>query len=265
MVSAPRPVVLTIAGFDPSSGAGLTADLKTIAAHGCHGVAVITALTVQNSQGVSRVEPVEQGLVQDALSSLAADVELMAIKIGMIGTGPVARVVADFLSSHKGNSVVLDPVICSSSGHRLLDESGLEVVRSRLIPLATVVTPNLAEAEVLAGVSVKDLRGMSGAAKELQKMGAKNVVVTGGHLAENTDLLRLKSGEEIEVASRKVESESTHGTGCAFSTAIACRLALGDDLPEAVRAAKEYVRRAIEAAYPIGKGKGPMNHLFRME
>jgi hydroxymethylpyrimidine kinase/phosphomethylpyrimidine kinase len=140
----------------------------------------------------------------------------------------------------------------------------VEFLKKWLLPLATVVTPNIAEAEVLAGMPVRSVDEMKAAAEQLQRMGAKNVVITGGHLPENTDLLRMTSGEEYEFSAPRVDSTSTHGTGCAFATAVACNLALGKGMKQAVREAKDFVRQAILAAYPVGKGNGPLNHLFRM-
>jgi len=256
------PIVLTIAGFDPSSGAGITADLKTIAAHGCYGVACITALTVQSTQGVFRVEPVSPDLVVQTLSELAADVDIAAIRIGMLGSAGVAEAVASFLSSRRAKNVVLDPVIRSSSGADLLDPEGVGFMRKWLLPLAAVVTPNMDEAESLTGMSVRSLEEMKAAAEHLQRMGARAVVITGGHLPENTDLLRLNAGEELEFTSPRIDSTSTHGTGCAFATSLACNLALGKEMKEAVGKAKEYVGKAIAAAYPVGQGKGPVNHFF---
>jgi hydroxymethylpyrimidine/phosphomethylpyrimidine kinase len=257
------PVVLSIAGFDPGSGAGISADLKTIAAHGCYGVAAITALTVQNTQEVRAVEPVSGRLLRATLEALAGDLEIQAVRIGMLGTAEVAHVVGDYLEAHPPKFVVLDPIIQSSSGAVLLGESGIEVLQDRLVRLATVVTPNTAEAGVLAGIPVESPAGMKRAAEELQKLGAKNVVVTGGHLPGNTDFLRLESGEVHQVTGEKVESTCTHGTGCAYATAIACNLATGKSVLDACTAAKRYVAEAIRAAYPIGHGRGPMNHLYQ--
>jgi hydroxymethylpyrimidine/phosphomethylpyrimidine kinase len=260
---AASPVVLSIAGFDPGSGAGITADLKTIAAHGCYGVAAITALTVQNTQGIQAVEPVSGRLLRATLESLAADFEIHAIRIGMLGTAEVARVVADYLEERKPEWVVLDPVTRSTSGTVLLGESGVEILRDRLLQLATVVTPNTAEASELTGMPVESPAGMKQAAEKLQNLGARNVVVTGGHLPTNSDLLRLESGETQEITGEKVESSATHGTGCAYATAIACNLAKGEPLVEACRSAKKYIAEAIRAAYPIGHGRGPLNHLYK--
>lgn len=259
------PIVLSIAGFDPSSGAGVSADLKTVAAHGCYGVGCVTALTVQSTQGVAQVEPVSGSLVTQTLQSLAVDLEIASIRIGMLGSAEVAKAVADFLGQANYQNVVLDPVFQSSSGAALLDPQGVEVLRKRLIPLAAVVTPNLAEAAALWGHPVVTVTEMAAAAQGIQGLGAQNVLITGGHLDENTDILRTEAGETHQVLGLRVESRATHGTGCALATAIACNLALGMDVLSAASAAKEFVRKAIEAAYPIGQGSGPMNHLFKLD
>jgi len=265
MAEAP-PVVLTIAGFDPSSGAGVTADIKTIAAHGCYGVSCITALTVQSTAGVRRVEPVDPGLLKSSLRELADDVEIAAVHLGMLGSESIAKTVADFLARARLPNVVLDPIISSSSGAALVDAGSLKVMAERLIPLATVITPNVDEAAAFCGQEVSDVEEMRAAAAKLHAMGAKAVVVTGGHLERPTDLLSFTSSKGIEqqtYKSRKQVSSSTHGTGCAFSTAIACHLAHGRALPEAVLLAKSYVSAAIAHAYPIGHGAGPLHHLYR--
>lgn len=257
------PVILSIAGFDPSSGAGVTADIKTAAAHGCFGVACITGLTVQSTQGVWQVEPVSGRLVADTLNRLTEDMEIAAVRIGMLASAEVARAVAGFLESRKP-IVVLDPVLQSSSGKALLDSEGFQVVMNRLLPLAQVVTPNSVEAAAMAGFPVEDWSSMLLAAQAIQSKGANAVLVTGGHLDSNTDLL-LENGEASPIEGQKVASNATHGTGCAMACAIACNLAKGSSLKDATMAAKRYVREAIEAAYPIGKGRGPMNHLNRMK
>jgi hydroxymethylpyrimidine/phosphomethylpyrimidine kinase len=261
------PVVLTIAGFDPSSGAGITADIKTIAAHDCYGVSCITALTVQSTRGVRRVEGVDPKLIADTLQELISDVQLEAVHIGMIGNEQVAAVVADFLEKARPPHVVLDPVLKSSSGSDLLDPAGTRLLIERLLPLAELITPNLDEACALTGLEVKNLDQMRVAATRLHAMGAANVVVTGGHLDKAIDLLSFTTsrGKEQEVfKSEKIRSNSTHGTGCAFSTALACHLALGRGLPEAVLLAKVYVSAAIANAHPLGGGVGPLHHLYRM-
>jgi hydroxymethylpyrimidine/phosphomethylpyrimidine kinase len=262
------PVVLTIAGFDPGSGAGITADIKTIAAHGCYGVACITALTVQSTGGVRRVETVDAGLVTETLAELASDVEIAAIHIGMLGSGKVVRAVADFLAQQKLPNMVLDPILKSSSGADLLDAAGARLLIEKLIPLATVVTPNVDEASALTGLPVTDTEQMRAVARKLHEMGASAVVVTGGHLEKAIDLLSFTSSRGIQqelFKSARLKSNSTHGTGCAFATAVACHLALGRGLPEAVLLAKAYVAAAISNAHPLGRGIGPVHHLYRMQ
>ena len=266
MVPSP-PVVLTIAGFDPSSGAGVTADVKTIAAHGCYGVGCITALTVQSTAGVRRVETISPETVTDTLEELRSDLEISAVHIGMLGSGKVVRAVSDFLEKAGLGNIVLDPVIKSSSGRDLIDAAGARFLVERLLPLATVITPNVDEAADLTGLSVSNLEQMRLAATRLHAMGAASVVITGGHLEKAIDLLSFTSrrGAEQEVfKSDRLKSNSTHGTGCAFATAIACHLARGRGLPEAVLLAKAYVAAAIANAHPLGRGVGPVHHLYRM-
>ena len=266
------PVVLTIAGFDPSSGAGITADIKTISAHGCYGVACITALTVQSTSGVRRVEAVDPSLITDTLTELAADIPIAAVHIGMLGTGKVVRAVADFLDGRTGKSklpnVILDPVLKSSSGADLLDAAGVKQLIEKLIPLSTVVTPNVDEAASLTGLTVTNLDEMRAAANKLHEMSASAVVITGGHLDKAIDLLSFTTRKGIEQEVFKAErqrSNSTHGTGCAFATAMACHLALDRGLPEAALLAKTYVLAAIAAGHPLGRGTGPVHHLYRMQ
>jgi hydroxymethylpyrimidine/phosphomethylpyrimidine kinase len=261
------PVVLTVAGFDPSSGAGVTADVKTIAAHGCYGVGCITALTVQSTEGVRRVEAVSPELIADTLNELQSDLEISGAHIGMLASGKVVRAVVDFLEKAGLPSVVVDPIIKSSSGHDLIDRSGLNLLIERLLPLATVITPNVDEAAALTGLEVSNLDQMRKAAGRLHEMGAASVVVTGGHLEKAIDLLSFTSrrGAQQEVfKSDRIRSTSTHGTGCAFSTAMACHMARGRGLPEAVLLAKAYVAAAIANSYPLGRGTGPVHHLYRM-
>jgi hydroxymethylpyrimidine/phosphomethylpyrimidine kinase len=260
-------MVLTIAGFDPCSGAGITADIKTIAAHECFGVSCITALTVQSTQGVRRAEGVDPKIVAETLQELVSDLTVDAIHIGMLGNAQVVAVVADFLDQARLPHVVLDPILKSSSGADLLDAAGTRLLIERLLPLAEVITPNLDEASVLTGMAVTNLDQMREAAARLHSLGAANVVVTGGHLEKAIDLLSFTTarGTEQEVfKAERQRSNSTHGTGCAFATALACHLAQGRGLPEAVLLSKVYVSAAITNAYPLGHGVGPLHHLYRM-
>ncbi|MFZ0417051.1 MAG: bifunctional hydroxymethylpyrimidine kinase/phosphomethylpyrimidine kinase [Candidatus Sulfotelmatobacter sp.] len=265
------PVVLTIAGFDPSSGAGVTADIKTIAAHGCYGVACITAMTVQSTAGVRRVEAVDPSLITEILQELDADIPIAAVHIGMLATAKVVRAVADFLGQRSGKAkllnVVLDPILKSSSGADLLEAAGTKLLIEKLLPLADVLTPNVDEAAALTGLKVTNLDEMRAAAAKLHEMGSTAVVVTGGHLDKAIDLLSFTTKRGIEEEVFKAErqrSNSTHGTGCAFATAMACHLALDRGLPEAALLAKTYVTAAIAAGHPLGRGTGPLHHLYRM-
>lgn len=266
MASTP-PVVLTIAGFDPSSGAGITADIKTIAAHECYGVSCITALTIQSTMGVRRVEAVLARTIVETLQELVSDIMVEAVHIGMLANAQAAEAVAGFLAEKKLPHVVLDPILKSSSGADLLDPRGRQIMVDRLFPLAEVVTPNLDEATILTGLPVTNLDQMREAATRLHAMGAANVVVTGGHLDKAIDLLSFHTArgfeQEVFKAARQ-QSTSTHGTGCAFATALACHLAHGRGLPEAVLLSKAYVSAAIANAHPLGKGTGPLHHHYRM-
>ena len=271
-MAASPPVVLTIAGFDPSSGAGITADIKTIAAHECFGVSCITALTIQSTRGVRRVEGVNPKIIAETLQELVSDFAVEAVHIGMLGNERVVAVVADFLGqAFTGKArlphVVLDPILKSSSGADLLDAAGTRLLIERLVPLAELITPNLDEASVLTGMAVTNLDQMRAAAARLHSLGAANVVITGGHLEKAIDLLSFTTarGTEQEVfKADRQRSNSTHGTGCAFSTALACHLAHGRGLPEAVLLSKVYVSAAIANAHPLGHGVGPLHHLYRM-
>jgi len=257
------PILLTIAGFDPCCGAGTAADLKTFAAHNCYGVAAITALTIQSTQGVRSVHATPAATLRAQLDALVEDVLIAAVKIGMLANRANAAVVAEFLDAHKFPHVILDPVSRPTAGNaELLDAPGLKFVRDELLKRATVITPNIPEAEFLTGLEVKDLHGMKAAGQRLLEMGARAVIVTGGHLEKPIDV--LCDGAEVETfGSDHVKSPNTHGSGCTFSSAIAAQLAGGQQLRDAVILAKAYVTKAIEKSYTIGSGAGPLNQLFR--
>jgi hydroxymethylpyrimidine/phosphomethylpyrimidine kinase len=263
-LNPPPPVVLTIAGFDPSSGAGITADLKTFAAHNCYGVAAITALTVQNTQGTSALHPVEAPLLKQSIVSLLADERVRAIKIGMLGNRANAEVVGGILDSNASLPAVLDPIVRSASGLSLVDAAGLDYLREHLLGRVRLVTPNLDEAAALTGLKVENMEQMKAAARKLVEMGARAVVVTGGHLDKAIDV--YFDGTEMEsFVGDRVKPDNTHGTGCTFSSAIAANLALGRQLRDAVVLAKAYVTEAIRKAYAVGPGRLPLNHLYRMQ
>lgn len=266
------PVCLTVAGFDPSSGAGVSADLKTFAAYGIYGVAAITALTVQSTQGVRGMEPVRPSLLRETLEHLAADVELAGVKLGMLASAGVVSEAEHFLRARPElrERVVLDPVSRSSSGVSLLDGEGISQLRERLLGAVGWVTPNLDELALLTGTDVRTREQVSVAAERLQKHAARignpglAIVVTGGHLDRPDDYLLLE-GEGHWLEGERVQTRSTHGTGCAFSSALLGELVLGRAGVDAVAAAKRYVAGALRAAYQVGQGRGPLHHLFRYE
>ncbi len=264
-------MVLSISGFDPSSGAGVTADVKTAGAHGCFALTCVTSVTVQTTQGVRRVEPVQGEIVSETLFELAADLPIHAVRIGMLGSGEVADAVAGFLETARPPNIVLDPILRSSSGTDLIDVKGAGILKNRLLPLATLVTPNLSEAAALTGLPVSGVDEMRAASRELLRLGARNAVITGGHLkGDAIDLLlwRPVGTDEVfeeELRGERIQSSSTHGTGCAFATSVACHLARGFRIPEAAAGAKEFVRSAIEHATPLGHGRGPMELLWNLK
>jgi hydroxymethylpyrimidine/phosphomethylpyrimidine kinase len=256
------PLLLTIAGFDPSCGAGIAADLKTFAAHGCYGVAAITSMTVQSTEGVQAVHNTPSAELREQLEVLAKDCDIAAVKIGMLGNRGNAVVVAEFLDTYKFAHVVHDPVMKSSSGAELLDAAGIKYLAAELLKRATVITPNVPEAEVLTGIPIKDVAGMEAAARKIVEMGAHAVIVKGGHMERAVDV--LFDGENVtQLGGDRVKTDNNHGTGCTFASAIAALLASGRTLTEAAMLAKAYVTKAIEKGYPIGKGRIPLDHFYR--
>jgi hydroxymethylpyrimidine/phosphomethylpyrimidine kinase len=256
------PILLTIAGFDPSCGAGTAADLKTFAAHGCYGVAAITSLTVQNTQGVETVHNTPSAELRAQLEALAKDCDIAAVKIGMLGNRGNAAVVAEFLETRKSPHVVLDPVMKSSSGAELLDAAGIKFVAAELLRRASVITPNVPEAETLTGLTIKDVASMEIAARKLFEMGARAVIVKGGHMEKAMDVL-FDGTDMITLAGEKTNEDHLHGTGCTFASALTAQLAAGRGLFEAATLAKAYVTKAIEKGYPVGKGRIPLDHFYR--
>ncbi len=268
------PTVLTIAGFDPSSGAGATADLMVFAAHGIFGTSCLTSLTVQSTVGVVSSQPISAGLVADSLQCLEDDLPPAGIKLGMLAAAPIVEAVVEYLAqvrlSRPGVTVVLDPVLQSSSGKALLDDAGVELLKSRLLPLVDWVTPNLAELAVLTQMPEATRETMAAQARILQAMGSPglHVLAKGGHLRQAEalstpdDLLLTAARQELWLPGEWVETSSTHGTGCALSSALLSRLVLGDSAAEAARRAKHYVAQAMRTATPVGRGRGPMNLLW---
>ena len=256
--------MLTIAGFDPSCGAGIAADLKTFAAHGCYGVAAITSVAVQNTQAVEAVHNTPSAELREQLEVLVKDGDIAAVKIGMLGNRGNAVVVGEFLDAHKFAHVVHDPVMRSSSDSELLDAGGVKYVATELLKRSSVITPNIPEAEILAGISIKEVVDMETAARKLVEMGARAVIVKGGHMDKAVDV--VFDGKEMhQLSGDKVKLENTHGTGCTFASALTAQLAAGRGLVEAATLAKAYVMKAIEKAYPVGKGRLPLDHFYRMK
>jgi hydroxymethylpyrimidine/phosphomethylpyrimidine kinase len=263
--SATPPILLTIAGFDPSCGAGTAADLKVFAAHGCYGVAAITALTVQNTQGVTEVQNTPSATLRAQLDCLANDSEIAGVKIGMLGNRGNAAVVAEFLDAGKFAHVVHDPVMKSSSGSELLDTAGIKFVIAEMLKRSSVITPNIPEAEILTGITIKEVSDMEAAARKIVEMGAHAVIVKGGHMENRAVDVLFDGNEVVALAGDRVREESLHGTGCAFASAIAAQLASGRPLREAAMLAKAYVTKAIEKSYPTGKGRSPLDHFYRLK
>src|SRR5271163_4698016 len=225
------PILLTISGFDPSCGAGVGADLKTFAAQGCYGVAAITSLTIQNTQGVDAVHNTPAAELRAQLDALTKDSTIEAVKIGMLGNRGNAAAVAEFLDANKFAHIVLDPVMKASSGAELLDAAGIKYVATELLKRASVITPNVPEAEALTGLTIKDVAGMEAAARKLVEMGARAVVVKGGHMERAIDVL-FEGGQATQLAGDRAKEDILHGTGCAFASAIAAQLASGHSLVE---------------------------------
>ncbi|HKW32861.1 MAG TPA: bifunctional hydroxymethylpyrimidine kinase/phosphomethylpyrimidine kinase [Candidatus Acidoferrum sp.] len=256
------PILLSIAGFDPSCGAGTAADLKTFAAHGCYGIAAIASLTVQNTQGVETVHNTPSAELRAQLEGLAKDCNIAAVKIGMLGNRGNAAATAEFLDASKFAHVVLDPIMKSSSGMELLDPPGVKFVATEMLKRASVITPNVPEAEVLTGLTIKDVADMEAAARKLVEMGARAVIVKGGHMEKAVDVL-FDGNEMMPLVGDKGKEETLHGTGCTFASALTAHLAVGRGLLEAATLSKAYVMKAIEKAYPVGKGRIPLDHFYR--
>ena len=257
------PRVLSIAGSDSGGGAGIQADLKTISALGCYGMTAITALTAQNTRGVRAIHPVPLQMLADQIDAVVEDIGVDAVKIGMLHSAETVRAVAAAIDRHDLPHVVLDPVMIATSGAVLIDQEAIAVLVRELFAKAAVITPNLDEASLLVGRPLGSEAAMEAAASQLLGMGARAVLLKGGHLAGDTvsDLL-MASGEAHWMRAPRIPSPNTHGTGCTLSSAIAAHLALGSPLQEAVQRARDYVRGALEAGAAVrtGAGSGPLNH-----
>jgi len=255
--------VLTIAGSDCSGGAGIQADLKTIAAHGMYGMSAITALTAQNTTGVYGVLEASADFVGQQIDCVFDDIRPDAVKIGMVANADIISTIADRLRRYEACNVVVDPVMVSTSGCRLIGEDAGEALVRLLLPCADIITPNMPEAAALCGFPVVDAESMTAAARAIGEMTPGAVLVKGGHAADTADdLLVLGDGQEVWLRGRHVPTVNTHGTGCTLSSAIACELARGARMEEAVAAAKRYLTGALEAGLDLGRGPGPLDHLY---
>lgn len=256
--------VLTIAGSDSSGGAGIQADLKTFSAHGVFGMSVITAVTAQNTQGVLAVEDMTSDIIGKQIDAIFTDIDVDGVKIGMVSQIETIKIIATKLKEYNPKVLVIDPVMVSKSGFHLLQPEAKEALINELLPLATVATPNIPEAEVITGITIESLKDMEKAAELIFKLGAKNVLVKGGHLEnEATDI--LYDGKEFKYfKSERIKTKNTHGTGCTLSSAIASNLSKGLNMEEAISKAKEYIIIAIQNSLSIGKGVGPTNHFYEL-
>ena len=261
--------VLTIAGSDSGGGAGIQADIKTISAMGCYAASAITAITVQNTLGVQAVHPVPLDILEGQIDAVLSDIGADAIKIGMLHSAEVVNLVADMIGKYEIRNVVLDPVMVSTSGHRLIEEDAVEVIMRKLMPLARVITPNIPEAEILAGCSISGEDVFDEIARKLSGNTGVSVLLKAGHLSGNSLVDYFYNAEDgimTKLPSKRVHTRNTHGTGCTLSSAFAAALAKGEDLTAAAVSAKKYIEQAIisGADYEIGGGHGPVNHFWSM-
>lgn len=256
--------VLTIAGSDSSGGAGIQADLKTMTVHGVYGMSVITALTAQNTMGVSSILEATPEFVGQQLDCIFTDIYPDAIKIGMVSNSKIIDVIVEKLKQYDAKNIVVDPVMIATSGSRLLSDEAMEAIVGKLIPIADIITPNIPEAQALCEMSINSTKDMEEAAKKISEMLKGAVLIKGGHLSDTADDLIYIDGRPIWVRGERIENPNTHGTGCTLSSAIACNLAQGLDVERSVIYAKDYLTGALKADLNFGKGRGPLNHMWRL-
>ncbi len=250
-----KPNVLTIAGLDPSGGAGVVGDLRTIAVFKAWGVALVTSITYQSTVGISGVYHLPPQVVLGQLEAIIGDISIDAVKLGMLGSEETISSISSFLQKHRLPHLVIDPVLKSSSGYPLLDDGGIKLLKEKLLPQAEVVTPNLAESSALSGVKVSTLDNMKEAARIIRSYGPKNVVITGGHLKQTATDLLYDGREYTQFDSPKIKTPPMHGVGCAYSSAIAAQLSHGVELKVAVKRAKDYILSSLQHPLKIGKGR----------
>lgn len=260
------PHAMTIAGSDSGGGAGIQADLKTFAAFGVYGTSAITAITAQNTVGVMAVQEVDLEVIAAQIDAIVTDIGVDVVKTGMLSSAGIAHLVAVKAKEHSFPNLVVDPVMIAATGARLLREEAIKMIREELIPLSTVVTPNIPEAEALTGIEITDRQGMEEAARLLHRLGASNVVIKGGHMesSEDSDDLLFDGTEFTVFSAKRIDTTSNHGTGCTFASAVASGLASGKTVEQAVSDAKAYVTKSMQNAFPVGKGHGPLNHFHEL-
>lgn len=256
--------VLTIAGSDCSGGAGIQADIKTITAHGLFAMSAVTALTAQNTTGVYGIYNVTPEFLENQLNCIFTDIFPDAVKIGMVSEIPLIKAIASSLKKYKPKNIVLDPVMVSTSGSALMAENAADCLINELIPLADIITPNLSEAEVLSGMAITDREDAEKAAEIISEFFSGAVLIKGGHSTGEADDLLYYNGSMEWIRGQRIENPNTHGTGCTLSSAIASNLAKGLNLTDGVKAAKEYISGAIGAQLNLGRGRGPLNHLYKI-
>lgn len=255
---------LTIAGSDSSGGAGIQADLKTMTVLGVYGMSAITALTAQNTTGVQSIFEVTPKFLEDELDSIFTDIFPDSVKIGMVSNAELIRVISKKLREYNAKNIVVDPVMVSTSGSKLMADDAKDTLFSELFKVADIITPNIPEAEALTGQSIKSKDDMVEAAKKIGEFFDGYVLLKGGHSTDDADDLLYKNSEKIWIKGERIENPNTHGTGCTLSSAIASYLAMGHDVPESVHLAKEFITGAISAKLDLGKGRGPLNHMWKM-
>lgn len=255
---------LTIAGSDSSGGAGIQADLKTMTALGVYGMSAITALTAQNTTGVQSIFEVTPKFLEEELDSIFTDIFPDSVKIGMVSNADLIRVISKKLREYNAKNIVVDPVMVSTSGSKLMADGAKDTLLSELFKVADIITPNIPEAEALTGQSIKSKDDMVEAAKKIGEFFEGYILLKGGHSADDADDLLYKNSEKIWIKGERIENPNTHGTGCTLSSAIASYLAMGHDVPESVHLAKEFITGAISAKLDLGKGRGPLNHMWKM-
>lgn len=257
--------VLTIAGSDCSGGAGIQADIKTITVHGMYAMSAITALTAQNTTGVYGVMEASPEFLSLQLDCIFTDIFPDAVKIGMVSSSKIIEVIVEKLKRYNAGNIVVDPVMVSTSGSKLLNDEAMDAVINRLIPIADIITPNIPEAEALSGLKIENTSDMLAAAEKISKLLKGSVLIKGGHLTCSADDLIYSNGRALWLRGEKINNPNTHGTGCTLSSAIACNLADGCTIEQSVVNAKEYITGALLAGLDLGKGSGPLNHCFKLD